>query len=222
MSLNALRHQVPYTLLLLMLFSFQSSFAQKDAKARELLDKSSDAYANAGALSTYFTMNVKDPGSKITESFDGTLNLKGTKFYLSTPDADTWFDGKTQWVYMKGAQEVNISEPSEKEIQAINPAIVFSIYKKGCNYKFVSEKTDIKNRKVYEIELIPQGKSEMTRIVMQINKTDYMPVFFHIYYKNKLENLIYVNKYSIKQNFSDTLFVFDKSKYPGTEIIDLR
>ena len=204
----------------ILLFSL-CSFAQKDAKAKDILDKASKAYEQAGDMSVYFTMDIKDQGSNAAK-FDGQLHVKGTKLQLTTPEAETWFDGKTQWGYMKELQEVNISEPSEADMQSINPSMIFNLYKKGCNYKFNSEKTDNKNRSVYEIELLPQGKSEMTRIVAQINKTDYMPVYFHIFYKNKMENKIYINKYSTKQNHPDKLFSFDKSKYPDAEIIDLR
>ncbi len=202
-------------------FSF-CTFAQKDAKAKDILDKASKAYEQAGNMSVNFTMSIKDPGSNTADSFDGQLYLKGTKLRLSTPNAETWFDGKTQWAYSAMTQEVNISEPSKEDMQSINPAIVFNIYKKGSSYKFNSEKTDNKNRTVYEIELIPQGKSEMTRIVVQINKADYMPVYFQIFYKNRMENKIYINKYSTKQNHPDSLFVFDKGKYPDAELNDLR
>ena len=210
------------SLTLVILLFCLGSFAQKDAKAKDILDKASKAYEQTGDMSVYFTMDIIDRGSSASSKFDGQLHLKGTKLQLTTPEAETWFDGKTQWVYMKEMQEVNISEPSEADMQSINPSMIFNIYKKGCNYKFNSEKTDTKNRKVYEIELIPNVKNEMSRIIVQINKTDYMPVYFQIFYKNKMENKIYINKYSTKLNHPDKLFVFDKSKYPDAEIIDLR
>ena len=109
-----------------------STFAQKDAKAKEWLDKSSAAFSKAGALSLNFTLNIRDVSNKLSESFDGILNVKGTKFHLNTPDNEIWFDGKTQWMLQKDYDEVQISEPSEQEIQALNPAALLDIYKKGC------------------------------------------------------------------------------------------
>lgn len=210
-----------FLLFIAVVFSI-STFAQKDSKAKAILDKSSNAYSQVGNMTVDFTVHIKDSGSKKTDSFDGRLLLKGDKLYLSTPDAETWFDGKIQWTYMKKNQEVTISEPSEKEIQSLNPTLIFNIYKKDCNYKLKSEKTDIKNRQVYEIDLIPQGKSDMTRIIVQINKADNMPVFFHILHKSKVENLIYINKYNTNQNHQDKIFVFDKTKYPDADINDIR
>ena len=198
-------------------------FAQKEAKAKEWLDKSSKAFSDAGNLSVYFTINIKDVGANVTESFDGTIDLKGPKFHLDTPDMETWFDGKTQWVLQKGWDEVTITQPKKEEVQAINPATIFNVYKAGCYYKYLGEKTDIKGKKVQEVELTPQSKdAEMTKIVMQINSTDFMPGKIHIFYKNNLENIIHINKYQKNLNLKDTLFVFNVVKYPDAEINDLR
>ena len=199
------------------------AFAQKDAKAKEILDLASQKYAEAGALTVSFTMDVNDVKAKTTYSFDGTIQMKGSKFYFSTPDKDSWFDGKTQWVYDKDSEEVNISEPSEEEVQMINPSVIFDLYKKGSNYKYTGEKKDIKQRNVYEIELTPNNKKgEIQKIILQVNKEDYMPVTFTIFYKKNLQNIIYINSYKTKQTLPDANFVFDKKKYPDVEIIDLR
>ncbi|MDR0231650.1 MAG: outer-membrane lipoprotein carrier protein LolA [Dysgonamonadaceae bacterium] len=198
-------------------------FAQKDAKAKEILDLSSQKYAEAGAISASFTMNIKDEKAKTTYSFDGHIQMKGNKFHFSTPDIDSWFDGKTQWVYQKESEEVNITEPSEEEVQMINPSFIFDMFRKGSNYKFIGEKKDIKQRNVYEIELTPSNKKgEIQKITVQINKEDYMPVMFTIFYKNNLQNIIYINSYKTKQTLPDSNFVFDKKKFPDVEIIDLR
>ncbi|GHT52909.1 membrane protein [Bacteroidia bacterium] len=207
---------------LLMLVSLPG-FSQKDSKAKEWLDKSSAAFGKAGALSVHFTMNIKDVPNKLSESFEGVIDMKGSKFHIEVPEMETWFDGKTQWVLQKEYQEVNISEPDAKEVQALNPATIFNLYKKGCNYKYAGEKTDSRGKKVQEVELIPQTKgSDMTKIVMQIGSGDSMPVKIHIVYKNKIENIIHINKYVKDVNLTDSYFVFDKKKYPDAEIIDLR
>jgi outer membrane lipoprotein-sorting protein len=210
-------------LTVLLMFIPLLGFAQKDSKAKEWLDKSSAAFGKAGALSVHFTMNIQDVPNKLSESFEGVIDLKDTKFHIDVPDMETWFDGKTQWVLQKEYQEVNISEPDAKEIQALNPSAIFSMYKKGCNYKYTGEKTDNKGRKVQEVELIPQAKgSDMTKIVMQIGSSDSMPVKIHIVYKNKIENIIHINQYRKNTGLTDSRFVFDKKKYPDAEIIDLR
>jgi outer membrane lipoprotein-sorting protein len=214
--------RVPCTLFFLFVIC-SLSFAQKDAKAKEWLDKSSVAFNKAGTLSVYFTMNIKDVPNKLSESFDGMIDLKGAKFHLDIPEMETWFDGKTQWVLQKGWDEVSITEPNAQEAQTLNPAVIFDMYKKGCNYKYRGEKTNLKGKKVQEVELIPKVKnSDITKIVMQISSGDSMPAMIHIFYKNKIENSIHINKYQKNLNLADSVFVFDKKNHPKAEIIDLR
>ncbi len=214
--------QTLFIIIAISMFSLQT-FAQKDAKAKEILDLSSQKYAEANPLSASFTLNVKDEKAKATYSFDGSIQMKGNKFYLSTPETDSWFDGKTQWVYLKDSEEVNITEPSKEEVQMVNPSVIFDIYKKGCDYKYNGEKKDIKQRNVYEVTLTPSNKkNDMQKIAVQINKEDYIPVTFTIFYKNNLQNIIYINSYKTKQTLPDSNFIFDKKKYPDAEIVDLR
>ena len=49
----------------------------------------------------------------------GTILIKGKKFHATTPKAIVWFDGKTMWTYMKDNEEVNVSTPTEAQLQAI-------------------------------------------------------------------------------------------------------
>jgi len=205
------------------LFLSAPAFSQKDAKAKDLLDKTSAMLNQSAGISASFTININDDVNKIKQSFDGQILLKGEKFFYDTPDQTVYFDGKTQWVYNKSVEEVSILEPQPQDIQSLNPIAVFGLYKTNCGYKYKGEKIDIQKRKVQEISLFPQDKKEdIAQIDIQINPADNMPVSFRIIYKNKSEYRIYINKYQTRQNLSDSQFVFDKNKYPKAEVNDLR
>ena len=194
-----------------------------DVEAKNILDKTAQALQRNTGIQATFTLTIDNRQTDQKQSFDGTLWLKGNKFKLAIDGIETYYDGKTQWVYLKDSEEVNITEPSEEEVQMINPAVIFELYKKGGNYRFVGEKKDIKQRNVYEIELLsPDKKSDIQKIIAQINKSDYMPVMFRIFYKNNLQNIIYINSYKTNQTLPDSNFIFDKKKFPDVEIIDLR
>jgi outer membrane lipoprotein-sorting protein len=197
--------------------------AQKDAEAKKYLDKSADVFSKAEALSIHFTMNIHYVPDKTSESFDGTLDLKGTKYHLDTPENEIWFNGQTQWVLQKAYGEVQVSEPSEQETQLLNPSVIFNLYKKDCNYKYRGEKTDGKGRRTHELELIPQAKeSEISRIMVQIGANDSQLWKIHVFYRNEMENLIYISNYQTNTAPVDSSFVFNPKKYPDAEIIDLR
>jgi outer membrane lipoprotein-sorting protein len=208
------------SVLLLLLIS-GPVLAQKEKKAKEWLDRSAAAFRKAGALSIDFTLNARDVPNQTAESFDGRLELHGTKFHLNTPDTEIWFDGQTQWALLKAFDEIHISEPTAA--QALNPAAVLTLYQKDCDYQYLGEKTGDKGRKVQEVELIPRSKdSDMARIAMQIGAADAMPRKIHVVYKNKIESIIHINQYQPNPALTDRSFVFDPKKYPDAEIIDLR
>ena len=212
-----------WQIIVLGLFMSAPMLAQKDAKAKEILDKSSAALNQSGGLSVSFTLNVNAGVNKTKQSFEGQMFLKGAKFYLDTPEQTVYFDGKTQWVYDKSVDEVSILEPKPQDVQTLNPISAFELYKTDCDYKYKGETTDIQKRKVQEISIFPKAKEQdVKQVDVQIYSGDQLPVFFRIIYKNKSEFRVYINKYQTGLDFPDSQFVFDKKKYPKAEVNDLR
>jgi len=212
-----------FSVMLAVLFAVTPMFAQKDAKAKELLDKSSAMLNQSGGISASFTININDEANKIKRSFPGQIFVKGAKFYLDTPDQAVYFDGKTQWTYEKAVEEVTIMEPQPQDIRMLNPVSVFDLYKTDCDYKYKGEKTNSQKQKVQEISLFPKNNNEgIKQVDLQINPSDWMPVFFLITNKDKSEYRIFINKYQTQLNLPDSQFVFDRKKYPQAEVNDLR
>jgi len=212
-----------FTAILLGIFAASPAFAQKDTKAKEILDKTSAALNQAGGLSASFTVNINDEINKIKQSFAGQILVKGEKFYLETPDQAVYFDGKTQWSLAKSINEVSILEPQSQDVQTLNPVSVFDLYKTGCDYKYKGEKVNTQKQKVQEISLfLKNNKDGIKQVDIQINPATAMPVFFLIINKDKSQYRIYINKYQTQLNLPDSQFVFDKKKYPQAEMNDLR
>ena len=90
-------------------------YAQNAAQARKILDKTAAVIGRKGGASANFSISGKYGASS------GTISIKGNKFNARTPQAIIWYDGKTQWTYMKNSQEVNISTPTEAQQQSMNP-----------------------------------------------------------------------------------------------------
>ncbi len=205
---------------LITLFTFILSASAQDA--RSILDKASEAYSKAGAVTVTFTLDSKDTKAKTTYSYDGKAFMKGDKFKLEIPDAVTWFDGTTQWVYVKDTEEVNISNPTGEELQGISPSVLFSIYKKGYNLTYKGEKKS-GGKTVQEVELAPQKKNaDITKIVVQIDKAN--NTFHKISLTDKVGmlNSLTINSYQTSSNIPDSTFSFNKKEYPRAEIVDLR
>ncbi|WP_108821582.1 outer membrane lipoprotein carrier protein LolA [Dysgonomonas sp. Marseille-P4361] len=190
--------------------------------ARTILDNASEAYQKAGGIIATFTLESRDTKAKDTYSYDGTAHMKEDKFKIEIPDAITWFDGATQWVYIKDTDEVNISSPTGEELQSISPSVLFNIYKKGFNLSYKGEKRSA-GKLVHEIELTPQKKTgDFTKIVVQINKANNIFHRITLTDKNGLENTLTIVKYQTRNALADDTFKFNKVDYPSAEIIDLR
>lgn len=190
--------------------------------ARTILDKASETYNAAGALIANFTLDMKDVKSGSVNSYDGKAYMKGDKFKIEIPDAITWFDGTTQWTYVKDSEEVNISSPTGEELQAISPSALFNIYKKGFNLSYKGEKK-FAEKTLLEVELTPQKKGgDFTKIIVQIDKASNIFHKITLIDKSGLENLLTIKSYQTDKNLSESLFKFEKKDFPNAEIIDLR
>ena len=178
--------------------------------AKRILDKAAATVSNPGGVQAHFQMISKQFGTT-----NGEIAVKGKMFHATTPDATIWFDGKTQWTYMKGNDEVNISNPSEAQLQAINPYNFINIYKKG--YKLSAK--EVENS--YEVHLVPNKKEqEIQEMYIIVDKASYHPTHVKMKQKDKWSTII-ISQLKIA-TLSDGLFQFNSKDFPKAEIIDLR
>lgn len=178
--------------------------------AKRILDKAATTVSNPGGVQAHFQMISKQFGST-----EGDIAVKGNKFHATTPDATIWFDGKTQWTYMKGNDEVNISNPTEAQLQAINPYNFINIYKKG--YKLEAKKVD----HFYEVHLIPTDKNrKIQEMYIVVDETSYHPTHVKMKQKDKWSTIV-ISRLKTA-SLSDDLFKFNSKDFPQAEIIDLR
>ena len=196
-------------LLVLILFLSVSLSAQKDKQAREILDKTTNALQQAGGIRATFG-----------GTGNGTLLLKGNRFYLNSGGIQSWFDGTTQWSYLESSEEVNVSNPTPEELQTINPYALLSIYKNGYNYKYAGTKSR-NGKQGFEVILTPENKQDITSITLFVSQT-YQPLYIKVEQSNKSANEIIVTSYQTNQPLDNATFKFDKKKFPNAEVIDLR
>ena len=182
------------------------TFAQT---AKSVLDK---AAANI-TVKSGVQANFKMTGSLGNTS--GTIAVKGRKFHATTPQAIVWFDGKTQWTYMKNNDEVNVTTPTESQLQAINPYNFINLYKSGYN------STLNKSGKDYVVHLTASLKDKKIReLFITIDKSSYHPTQVKLLQGTKWT--IFDIKDLKKQNIPDSQFRFNAKDFPQAEVIDLR
>lgn len=195
------------------------AFAQK---AEGILDKAAAAYESSNGITASFAANIRYEKQGVAESFEGTIQMKGDKFVLITPDMRTWYDGKTQWTYVVRTEEVNISNPSGEELQFTNPMTLLRTYKKGFDLSYLGESTADNGKMADDVLLTSKGKSDIEKIEIQIERMTSLPVRMTVIMKNDLRSVIRISKMQTGVNHPDQLFVFNPGDYPDVVEIDLR
>jgi len=207
---------------LIALLSLPVIAQQQQSQAKVVLDRTAEAFRKAGGVKADFIVKAVTNGlAEGAES--GTIQLKGEKFVLKTSDVVTWFDGKTQWSYVAKNDEVNVSSPTQEELQQINPYTFLYMYQKGFSYKLGTTKT-FRGKAVWEVILTAKDKKqELERIILFVTKDTYEPLYILLQQRGQqTRNEITVTTYQTRQNYADSVFAFDRKQYPSAEIIDLR
>ena len=187
-----------------------SIHAQSDADARKILDKTAAVVNNKDGISAAFTISTSNAGST-----NGKIYFKGTRFKAVTEDFIVWFNGKTQWAYMKQTDEVNITTPSKEQQAAMNPYTFINIYKEGYALKKKVVGTN------YVVTLTATSKQKgIKEMTITINKQTYVPSQIKMLQDGTWTTIKISNFKQSKLPVST--FIFNKQECPDAEIVDLR
>lgn len=210
------------TLIVLFFFTTVSAYSQTDKKAQEILNGLSSKYKTLKSLKATFTIVVENQGDKIKQEQSGTLSLKESKYKLQVAGQEIISDGKTRWTFVKDANEIQIDN-QKKDENAITPSNIFTIYEKGWLSKYLGEKK-IKNITYQNIELVPlDTKSKnVFKVKLAIDKAQKTIASAVIYDKNGSIQTITVNKFTPNGANEEAIYIFNSTKYPGSEVVDLR
>ncbi len=210
--------------LLVMLLGLSTvTMAQKDPKAKAVLDGVSQKYKSLKGLKAEFDFTYSNSKDGSNSSQSGEIAVKGNKYHLKLPDQEIFNNGKNVWTYIVSDKykEVTINYAGEVEDE-LTPSSVYTMYQKGYNYKLLGEKTE-NGVVVQEIELTaesPNSAFKKVNLFVDKNKKDLMgwKIFdaqggvFHYKFRSVNTNV----------DLPEETFVFNPQKYGKVEIIDLR
>jgi len=215
--MNVLKLRVLALAIVVLVLSFVDVFAQYDPKALTTLDEMSKKYSTMSGFKAGFTYSMSNPQAGINESSNGTIIVKGSKFHLLMGNQEVINNGTTVWTYLKDANEVNIST-YDPEDDDITPTKIYTIYKKGYKYILIDE-----NATTQTIDLIPENRNNpFFKVRLLIDKKDKNIKSWKIFEKSGNTYDYTVKTFTPNLVLKDTEFLFDKTKYKGVEVVDLR
>ena len=193
-----------------------------DPAAKKILDAVSTKFKTFSTVKADFSYKVENAAGKALSTKTGTILMKGTKYRVTFSGQEIFCNGTTIWNYDKAANEVTINKLDASSGMITPQKLFTNFYDKDFRYILNGEKK-LGTKTLQEIEMTPLDKSKpFHKVYLQVDKAAKT-----IYSTRVLENA--GNRYSYtvtsmktNQKFEDSKFVFDKTKYPGVEEVDLR
>ena len=187
--------------------------------AMKVLDIAAERIQKAGNVKIEYKASIF-AGATEKASASGTMWLQGSKMKLDVDGIITWYDGKTRWCYVPSAKEVNIDEPSKKEMAAMNPYTFMNIYKKG--FKMTVKETVLRGEAVYEVYLKARyAKMDVKEVYVDIRKSDYQPLCIRVREDNDWQRVSVLN-FQGNVKLDDSFFTFPEKDYPNVLVNDMR
>lgn len=196
--------------IVLMALAIVVSLCSQGQTARQVLDKTAAVIGRKGGAQANFKLTDSQYGT-----ISGTLAIKGNKFQANTSEAIVWYDGKTQWSYLRKTNEVNVTHPTQAQQMAMNPYSFINIYKTGYDATLTTTGSN------HVVHLSAQNKNRTVQeLYITINRTTHVPSLVKMR-NGTNRTTINISNFKAK-NQSDATFVFRSKDFPHAEVIDLR
>ena len=210
-------HKLKLSIIVLIISIFALN-AQKSADAEVLINNLLNSLKSS-PFRTEFSLSINQKNAVTSQSMAGKFVMNGKKFHIDSDVVKVWYDGKTQWGLNSEAKEVSITEPTDQELIETNPLTILAAYKSKCNTKF----SKTKSTRYDIVELIPKVKNnDFTLIEVRIDKATKNPYSVAVTEKNGTVSLLTLTNYQKGVKVNDSDFVFDKAKFKGVTMNDLR
>jgi outer membrane lipoprotein-sorting protein len=198
--------------------------AQQDPKAKEVLDKLSMTTKSYKNIQIDFSFTLENKKNNVNQTNDGQVTLKGKSYRLHMPvfSIEVFCDGTTTWSYLTEAKECNISTVEEDKEGAFNPATIFTIYEKGFTFTYIGEE-NLAGKTVQVLDLFPVDKTkEFVKVRLYVDKVKSQIAKAQTFNKDGNTYTLVLKTMKTNIELKDDYFKFDKSKYPGVEMNDMR
>ena len=211
-----------YLVLFLLVAGFSAKAQGNDPEAKKILDAVSAKFKTFKSVKANFTYKVENASGKVLSTKTGNIQMKGTKYRVSFGGQEIFCDGKTVWNYDKAANEVTVSN-LDASGGTITPQKLFTnFYDSDFLYKLNGEKK-VGNKIMQEIEMTPTDKSKpFHKVFLTVDKSAKTISSTRVLENTGNRYVYSVTSMNTTTDIPDNQFVFDKSKYPGVEVVDLR
>jgi outer membrane lipoprotein-sorting protein len=195
---------------------------KNDPDAKKILDAVSAKFKTYKSPQATFTYKIENAQGKTISSKKGVVKMKGSRYRVSIPGMEIFSDGKINWNYDKAANEVTVKDVDVNSGELSPQKLFTSFYDKDFLYKLNGEKKE-GSKVLQEIEMTPTNKNRpFHKVYLWIDKATKTLYNARILEKTGNRYSYTINTFQPAVTIADADFVFNKTKYPGVEVVDLR
>jgi outer membrane lipoprotein-sorting protein len=197
--------------------------AQDDPRSKAIVDKLMSQAKAWTSFEADFSSRLQNNKDKLDVKQEGNMKVKGRKFRLVLDKNTIINDGTVLYTYNKDANEVSLNDPKEMD-QDLDPSTLFTQYEKGFKSQFVEEKADAAGVTNQVVKLFPlePAKKPFHTVILTVDKAKGQPRSVQVLYKDGNVVTYTMKKFTANLELADALFTFDKTKFPGVEVNDMR
>ncbi|MBS1752389.1 MAG: outer membrane lipoprotein carrier protein LolA [Bacteroidetes bacterium] len=199
-----------------------NSLGTNDPDAKKILESVTSKFKSYRTVKALFQLQIENSAGKVQGTKKGTAYMKGNKYKLELNDQIIFCDGSKVWTYDKSSNEVQVSKVDPSGNSFTPQKIFTNFFDKDFLYKLNGDKK-LGAKIAQEIELTPTDKNKaFFKILAYIDKKSKNIISTKVFEKNGNRYSYSITSLVPNSNLEDNLFIFDASKYPGVEVIDLQ
>ena len=218
--MNKLFFPLVFIALLLSLLSPKLNAQSKKLDVDKILKEVAVKAKSYDNLKFDFTYRMIDKAHDIDNDIKGSIVMKGEGYNLHIMGRNVVSDGTTQWTNDPDAEEIQISSASESANAFSFLKIITSVDNDYTPKYIKTEKSAGKS--FYVVDMTPKTGKSYFKVRIKIEKENSYIQEAIIYEKDGVQYVFTVDKFSTNLTLSEGYFSIDPSKYPDSEVVDLR
>jgi len=185
-----------------------------------IVEKAAQKYSALSTFSLEFKVHVEE-NEKTIQNFNGVLWVKKDRYFLTFEDQIIANDGTIMWNFQKNTNEVALFEAEDDDFSMFHPTKMLNNWSKEYTAKFIRE-DELQKKQVNIVDFTPRKNSPFYKIRLFIDKsTSYIQQI--MMYEMDGPTITYtITKFTPNAVIPDTKFTFNKSDFPGVEVVDMR
>ncbi len=200
----------------LILFHTLPLMSQDADQAQKLIRKVSTKLQSHKSLQADFNFTLFNPEVDMKDTHKGSLLLHGSKYRLQLMGLLALCNGEALWSINQETKEVYLMDPEENEL--FDPHAIFNLVEKDFTYQWISQ-----NGSQVTVDLVPrQTDSNYSKIRMVIDQLKEQILKATYFSDDGNQYIIEIRSLIFDPLADDSFFFYDKSKYPGFSLFDMR